>query len=65
MKLTIEQAQEIRIRYANESVSQAKLASEYGVTQPAIYNIVNGISHTSYLQGIRKQKLVQHVRYYK
>ena len=39
-KLTDSDVLDIRERYSNEEVTQYELASEYGVSQPAIGSIV-------------------------
>jgi hypothetical protein len=41
-KLTLEKAREIRIRYAAGDISQAKLATMYGVTLLSISSIIRG-----------------------
>jgi hypothetical protein len=42
-KLTTEQVEEIRSRYASGAVSQRELGCEYGVSQTAISKIVRGV----------------------
>lgn len=43
-KLTLEQVQEIRMRYNPHILGKYKLAKEYGVSPNLIYKIVNGKS---------------------
>jgi hypothetical protein len=44
-KLTFEQADEIRARYATGTIRQRTLADEYGVDQTTVSEIVNGKSY--------------------
>jgi len=39
-KLTVSQVADIRYRYSNEKISQIKLATQYGVSQQVISNII-------------------------
>jgi hypothetical protein len=42
-KLTLKEVNEIKEKYANEKLSQSKLAKEYGMQQPSISRILNGV----------------------
>jgi DNA-binding MarR family transcriptional regulator len=50
-KLTVEQRDAIRARYAAGGITQAKLAAEYGVTQGAISAVVRAVSHVKRTTG--------------
>lgn len=43
-KLTVEQVLEARLRYASGERAYSKLAREYGVSQAAIRNAVEGVT---------------------
>jgi len=50
-KLTTEQVQHLRERYARGGVTQRSLASEYGVSQANIYKAVNGLTWARKVEG--------------
>lgn len=50
-RLTDAAAAEIRRRYAAGGVSQSRLAEEYGVTQPSVSRVVNGLRQTAQATG--------------
>lgn len=52
--LTESQKEEVRIRYANEKITYAALAAEYGVHQNTIIRICNPEYHQRTLAGNRK-----------
>jgi hypothetical protein len=54
-KLTGEQVNEIRERYAFERVTQAQLCREYGVSLNTIGNIVNGVTWQGLEQPPRRR----------
>ena len=45
-KLTMDLAKEIRLRYATENISYAKLAEDFKVSKTTIHDVINLISWT-------------------